>query len=182
MKESDLIQHLRSGNALALTCIVEQYAGYVSAILRRSAGGVLSDCDAEEGVADVFYILWTHARKVQPNCLKPYLAAIARNKGREYRRKATAAPEIVPLDDESIDVDEAAWAAFSAVEQQSAFRAMLDALTPEDRAIFIRYYECGQRIENIAGAMQMNPSTVKSRLKRGRELLKTELTKRGVCK
>ena len=59
---------------------------------------------------------------------------------------------------------------------------MLDALTPEDRAIFIRYYECGQRIEDIAGAMQMNPSTVKSRLKRGRELLKTELTKRGVCK
>lgn len=57
---------------------------------------------------------------------------------------------------------------------------MLDALTPEDRAIFIRYYECGQRIED--GAMQMNPSTVKSRLKRGRELLKTELTKRGVCK
>lgn len=36
LKESDLIQHLRSGNALALTCIVEQYAGYVSAILRRA--------------------------------------------------------------------------------------------------------------------------------------------------
>ena len=42
-----------------------------------------------------------------------------------------------------------------------------------DREIFLRYYYYDQKISEIADEMDMNAETVKSRLRRGREKLKS---------
>ena len=54
------------------------------------------------------------------------------------------------------------------------------ALTPEDREIFLRRYYYNQTTGQIAEALHMNPSTVRSRLLRGRQVLRTELQKGDV--
>ena len=58
--------------------------------------------------------------------------------------------------------------------------AALAALTPEDREIFLRRYYYNQTAGQIAEALHMNPSTVRSRLLRGRQALRTELQKGDV--
>ena len=58
--------------------------------------------------------------------------------------------------------------------------AALAALTSEDREIFLRRYYYNQTAGQIAEALHMNPSTVRSRLLRGRQALRTELQKGDV--
>ena len=43
------------------------------------------------------------------------------------------------------------------------------------REIFLRHYYYYQTVERIAGEMKLNPSTVKSHLRRGREKLRAIL-------
>ena len=46
-----------------------------------------------------------------------------------------------------------------------------------DREIFLRHYFYCQGVAEIALALDMNTNTVKTRLRRGREKLRRELTK-----
>ena len=45
-----------------------------------------------------------------------------------------------------------------------------------DKEIFLRFYYYCQSVSVIANQMQMNPSTIKTKLKRGRERLRTFLS------
>ena len=67
-----------------------------------------------------------------------------------------------------------------AKERSALLNAALAALTPEDREIFLRRYYYNQTAGQIAEALHMNPSTVRSRLLRGRQALRTELQKGDV--
>ena len=58
-------------------------------------------------------------------------------------------------------------------------RDLLDQLSPQDRAIFLRHYYYGQTAAEIGGALALSPSTVKVRLHRGRKKLKEILSERG---
>jgi len=50
------------------------------------------------------------------------------------------------------------------------------SMTQPDKEIFLRFYYYCQSISVIAEKMGMNQSTVKTRLKRGREKLRQHLT------
>ena len=56
---------------------------------------------------------------------------------------------------------------------------LLNTLSYQDRAIFLRHYYYGQTVGEIGNALAVNPSTVKVRLHRGRKRLKELLMKRG---
>jgi RNA polymerase sigma-70 factor (ECF subfamily) len=49
-------------------------------------------------------------------------------------------------------------------------------MTQPDQEIFLRHYYYCQSVAVIAEKMKMNPSTIKTRLKRGREKLRQYLT------
>ena len=50
-------------------------------------------------------------------------------------------------------------------------------MRPKDREIFLRYYYYLQTTDQIAETMGIPPSTVRSRLSRGRKTLKETLSK-----
>ena len=64
-------------------------------------------------------------------------------------------------------------------EQTRLVQAAVNAMTEPDREIFIRYYYYCQRATAIAREMNMSPSAVRQRLKRGRGRLREELMKGG---
>ena len=53
------------------------------------------------------------------------------------------------------------------------------SLEPADREVFLRFYYYCQRIGDISREMGLNESTVKSKLRRGREKLKVFLLREG---
>ena len=65
-----------------------------------------------------------------------------------------------------------------AVERQLV-RQAVDSLPGPDREVFIRHYYYAQTVAEIADRMEMNQSTVKTKLRRGRMKLKDILTREG---
>ena len=58
------------------------------------------------------------------------------------------------------------------------FRELIEPLREQDRSIFTLYYVYGLKVKEIAAYMEMKENTVATRLKRGRETLRGEMTLR----
>ena len=66
-------------------------------------------------------------------------------------------------------------------ERDETVRRAVEAMSPPDRELFIRFYYLEQTVGEISAVTGQNPSKVKSRLRRGREKLRGYLTERGIC-
>ena len=64
-------------------------------------------------------------------------------------------------------------------EQAELVRRALGELERPDRELFVRHYYYGQTVARAAEEMGLNPSTAKTRLRRGREHLKDYLREVG---
>jgi RNA polymerase sigma-70 factor (ECF subfamily) len=126
----------------------------------------------------VFLALWNNAGKAQPDRLKAYLGSIARNKAKNKLRELG---QDLPLDDDVLEMPDGDTpeSAFFKQEQSAAVNQAIMDLEEPDREIFLRHYYYCQAVKTVADEMRMNESTVKTRLKRGREKLKIVLIEGG---
>ncbi|MCH5200361.1 MAG: RNA polymerase sigma factor, partial [Oscillospiraceae bacterium] len=152
-----------------------RYTGYVSSIIRRILNGCRQDC--EELTCEVFLVAWNNRDKLQEGRLRGYLGAVARNKAFQRLRSMQ---ETLPLEESIIVIEE------ESVEDETQKRddallleKALSMLDRQQRELFVRHYYYGQTVKEAAEEMQVNPSTAKSWLARGREKLKEILEKEG---
>lgn len=96
MRECRLVQQLQQQNPEALQSLIHTYQAYVGTIIRNITRSVLTENDVEELTADVFLAIWQTADKLQAGKVRPYLAAIARNKAKSRLRGQKA---LLPLED-----------------------------------------------------------------------------------
>ncbi len=175
--EAAMLASLRDGDERALEWFMERYAAYAYAIIERMLLPQLPRTDAEEALADVFVSLWRSAKRVPEGAVKPYIAAIARNRALDALRARRVE---LPLEEAVLEIsapspDEA----LTESETRSRTRRAVDAMVEPDREIFLRHYYYYQNVAEIAQALDMNVNTVKTRLRRGRERLRRELTGEG---
>ena len=175
--EARCVQALKRGDEAALSSVINQYTQYVGAIVNSMAGELLRYEDQEEIITDTFFSLWNNASHIQPGKLKGYLASIARSKTKDALRRAN--PEL-SLEDDALIISAAdPERELTAAEEAALLSRALDELPEPDRSIFIRRYHLCQRTKKIAGQMNLNENTVRSKLKRGREKLAEILTEGG---
>ena len=65
-------------------------------------------------------------------------------------------------------------------ELQAQLYRAIDEMRPQDREIFLRYYYYMQTAQQISQQLDIPHSTVRSRLMRGRKVLKKRLEKEGL--
>lgn len=175
--ERSLLHRPHQGDEAALSAVIDRYAGYVSAILSRILGADTPQADIEELAADTFFALWRNAGAVEDGKLKAYLGAVARNKAkdalRRQKRELPLEEDLLPLspEDPARQLEEKELARFP----REAVLSMGEA----EREIFLRYYYAYEPIAEIAEALGIPLSTVKIRLRRGRQKLKEILQKGG---
>ena len=165
--DKTILRRLKRGDAAALEAAVRQYSGYVSAVIGNQLGPCAAAEDIEELASDVFVALWRAPQPLRTEHLRGWLGKVARNQAISFLRRQHL--QLV-RDEGCILVD----------DRDAPLNAALAALTPEDREIFLRRYYYNQTTGQIAEALHMNPSTVRSRLLRGRQALRTELQKGDV--
>ena len=178
MNERTLLRLLRDGDTAALGEIIGQYTPYLCAVAANILGHALPQEDIEEVVSDSFVSLWTHRQDVAPGKLKPWLAAVCRNRAKDALRARRLAE---PLDDDLLEV------AAEGDMEQSVLRAELtelareavDSLGEPDGEIFRRHYFLYQKTGEIADALGMNAATVRTKLARGRARLRAYFSERG---
>jgi len=174
LTDSKALKLLQAGNPQALEWFVDQYSGYVGTIVSSVLQGSMSKADVEEVTADVFVTLWKNAERLIPLNIKGYLSRVSRSLA---LRKLRERKQDVSLDDDILILEEDSL--FEKLDRQlrdELVREAVLSMTQPDREIFLRFYYYCQSISVIAEKMEMNQSTVKSRLKRGREKLRQHLT------
>ena len=175
MIETQMLIKLKDRSEDALEWFIHHYTPYVSTIIYNIIGSSMAIADIEEVTSDVFFAFWQHADDIQPNHVQGYLAVTARNKAKNKCREIGCN---IPLEDQVIVLNELSPERQLQQKELSMVvrKAVLD-MADVDREIFLRFYFYYQNIEQISADLQMNPSTVKTKLRRGRERLKQSLSK-----
>ncbi len=177
MEDRQILSGLRSGDIGALSAAIENYTGYVSAVIANQLRRRGSREDLEELTANAFVALWESRESLRTERLRGWLGAVARNQARSFLRKnrlLTVSPEDVLL--VSADVAEKL---LEKEEARRLLRAAVEALEPPDREIFLRFYYYDQTVPEIARDMRLKREAVKSRLRRGRDKLRQRLEEGG---
>lgn len=157
---------------------MDTYSSYVSTVIYNIIGQNMTREDVEETASDVFFTLWNNTEKLIPEKLKPYLGSIARNKAKNKLREIG---ETVPLEEDYVFVEgQNSYEIIEERERADIIRGTLNELSSTDKEVFIRHYYCYQTISDIEDETGIPASTIKSKLKRGREKLKEIFNERGV--
>lgn len=177
IEAADLLRRLQRKNTKALEQAVAQYDAYVMAIIRNRSRGVLTAEDQEEIASNVFLSLWRGAKGITRGQLRPWFGAAARNRTTDAMRRKQV---FVPLEDDTPVLLGELWERVYEMQRCEAVQKALLALSDEDREIFYRFYDLAQTTAQIAEDLQLNASTVWSRLLRGRQTLRKQLCKGGM--
>ncbi len=174
--DGELVEAMGRGDEDALGEIIRRYTPYVWAVVWNIVGSRLDAADARAIVSDVFFTLWKNAAS-EPRSLKGYLSSIARSRAVDALRRLR---QDLPLEDDIIEIP-IEGPETEAVKQAeyAALRRAVDSLPEPDRSIFLRRYYLYQTMSEIAEATGINVNTVKTKLRRGKELLRRELTEGG---
>lgn len=180
MKDRDLTRLLQRDPDAGLQAAMQAYAPLVKAVLLRILPR--DPRDVEECMADTFVALWRHAAGLEraSTPLRPWLIVTARNKGID-RYHTLCRHAALSLDDE-LGQTLGELAEFDRATTNAAdwVGALVAAMDPPDREIFLRKYYLLQTSKEIAAALHMAEGTVNTRLSRGRERLRRQLAQKGV--
>ena len=174
MREERILQKLRQGDSEALEALMDRYIPYVSTIVWNILRFAMSREDAEEVVSDVFLEAWRQSGDIQPGFAKAWLGAVARNKA---KNKLRSIGKDLPLEEDILEIPDEFTPATVAerAEEYRLVRQAMDQLGEPDHEIFLRHYYYTQTVSEISREMHLNPSTVKTKLSRGRARLKVLL-------
>lgn len=176
MEERTILKRLARGSQRAMEAVIGQYSAYVVTVIHNRSRGCLSPEDEEEIASDVFLSLWQHAGSIEPGHLRPWLGSVSSHKTVDRLRQQRMT---IPLEENTLVVEDSLWKTMSRREQAAIVRSALKTLSPQDQEIFYRYYDLCQTATQIAAAMHMQPSTVRTRLSRGRAALRDTLCQGG---
>ncbi len=163
-----LVRKAQSGDAEAFICLMEE----CKMTLRRVAYGYLgNDEDVADAIQDTILAAYESLGALQKReHFKTWLVRILINNcTKTWRRKKRSisweggcyADYVQEADQEKADVE---------------FKQLLMSLPEDSRIIFQLYYGEQFTTKEIASVLDMKESTVKSRLHRGREQLRAELS------
>lgn len=175
MTEKQLIAELSRDDTDALARVMDRYGNYVATVIHNQLGAFACREDTEELTGNVFVSLWQNRKKLRTAHLRGWLAAAARNEARGFLRGHKLLT--VSQEDVLLVSDDMAARLTEKRERSRLIQRALCELSRTDREIFLRYYYYNQRVSEIAEEMDMNPETVKSKLRRGREKLKDMMEK-----
>ena len=173
MDERKLVQKLNRHSRGALDQAVSRYTPYVGAVLLRALAGRACREDVEELCTDVFVALWAHADTLDPEQgLRPWLAAVARNKATDWLRRSRPG---VPIPEDAPDPSPGPEELAQRRDQSARLWAAVDALDEPDRTLFLRYYYEEDKLKTIAAELGLSETAAKQRLFRGRKALRAAL-------
>lgn len=179
MDDTYLIKGLKKRRQEFLELIMDKYSNYVFTIVNNIVRDYLSIEDIEETCGDVFLKLWENVDKIDTSykTIKPYLATIARNTAKNRLRGNK--DYNLQLEEEILIVESKVEDNLLKDELGEVLNECISTLEEPDKEIIIRYYLFYYKIREISETLNLNESTVKTKLMRSRKKLKDIMIERG---
>jgi RNA polymerase sigma factor (sigma-70 family) len=171
--ENNVVQQLRRKNEKAITFIIHMYGGLISSIIKRHLN--YQQQDYEECLDDVLLSIWNHIEgfDASKNSFKQWIAAIAKYKAIDYRRRQIMYKNKQLLVSE---VNEDSYFASGSAEDTTSVEELFEQLSAIERSIFEQYYLVGTPTGEIAEQWDTKESWVYNKLSRGRKKLRHYLS------
>lgn len=182
MNERELIARLQKRDETAFEELLRQYKKKVYTLCFRMCG---NSEDAEEAAQDTFLALWRGIDRFrQESSLSTWIYRLASNACIDLLRRRKKQGSSLSLDDEELFLDAVDPAPHpqEAVEHREAQKLLqegLSALPEEYRKVLILREIEGLSYTEIAESASLELGTVKSRISRGRVLLRNFLSGSG---
>lgn len=182
MDERELIARLQKLDEAAFEELIRQYEKKVYTLCFRMCG---NSEDAEEAAQDAFLALWRGIDRFrQESSLSTWIYRLATNACIDTLRRRKKQSGSVSLDDEELFVDavDTSPQPQETVEYREAQKLLqegLSALPEEYRKVLILREIEGLSYTEIAESASIELGTVKSRISRGRSLLRNFLSGNG---
>ena len=166
-----LVERAATGDPAAFSQLLIQHRGLVYAVCLSQVRNVV---EADDLTQEVFVRAYQDLPRLrQPEKFIPWLRQVARNVCRMRLRRPRAAT--VSWDNVSEQDDPVALARLRRMELGEIVSRMLAQVTPKSREVLTLRYLADCSEAEIAEALSLSPTTVKSRLHAGREQAKREL-------
>lgn len=170
--ERETIEKARAGDMGAFEAIYREHAGMVFGVALRIVGRVE---DAEEVVQDVFVSVHRSLGHFQgKSSFKTWVYRIAVNmslnilrRGRLARQSELRMPEGAEFEDGRNTFEDR----LAVEEREVRVSELLELLSPDQRACMALRVSAGLSYEEIAQTLNVNINTVRTRLRRAREVL-----------
>ena len=182
MNERELIARLQKRDEAAFEELIRQYEKKVYTLCFRMCG---NSEDAEEAAQDAFLALWRGIDRFrQESSLSTWIYRLATNACIDTLRRRKKQSGSVSLDDEELFVDAVDTSpqpqeTVEHRETQKLLQEGLSALPEEYRKVLILREIEGLSYTEIAESASIELGTVKSRISRGRSLLRNFLSGNG---
>ena len=175
-KEMKLLQAAKDGNTAAFEQIVKKYQSLICAITFSGTGRV----DISEELAqETFLSAWKNLRQLtDPSGFRPWLCTIARNMlNSYYRQKKPVSLDSAHLADIT---DQSPTPSDNLITQEEhvMLEQSLMQIPAEYREPLVMYYRQEKSIREVAVGLDLNESTVQTRLHRARQMLREEMAAR----
>lgn len=170
--ENNVVQQIQNRNEKAISYIINQYGGLLTAIIKRHLND--QQQDYEECLDDVLLSIWNNSHYYNPekNSFKQWLAAIAKYKAIDYLRKQ------ITIQNQQFSVSELDESMLKADQPlENGVDELLAQLSASERKVFEKYYLEGTPSREIAKEFNAKESWVYNKLSRGRKKLKNFLVK-----
>ncbi len=182
MNEKELIARLQARDEAAFEELIRQYEKKVYSLCARMCGNAK---DAEEAAQDAFLALWRGIDRFrQESSLSTWIYRLASNACIDLMRRKKKGAGSVSLDDEELFVDavDPAPQPHEEAERRETQRLLQEgllSLPAEYRSILLLREIEGLSYSEISAALDLELGTVKSRISRGRTLLRNFLSVNG---
>ncbi len=181
MEDAKILELYNARDEEAIEQTRLRYGRSLRAIAFRIAG---SEEDAQECESDTYLKTWNSIPPQQPAHFFGYIAKICRNTALNLLEKQSAAKrsaQLVEFTDEmqACIPDEAAERAFEPEELGELLSGFLRQQSRDNRLIFTRRYLLAESVAEVAQALGVSESKVKSSLMRTRDKLREYLKNEG---
>ena len=171
---SSLVNSAMAGDQQAFGELVLKYAGLVTGV----AYSVCGDFARSEDVGqEVFLEAWKNLATLrEPAKFSSWLCTIARRRAIDAVRRLKSRPatelQVEPAGPANLNPE----AMMAANQERDFVWSMLERLPETYRETMVLYYRGEQSVSEVATVLAENEATIRQRLKRGRELLRSEVT------
>lgn len=175
-EEIKLLQAAMDGNPAAFEQIVKKYQSLVCAITFSGTGRVDT---SEELAQETFLNAWKNLRQLKElTGFRAWLCTIARNILKNYYRRKKTIPldpaHLAGISDQTQDPSDN----LITQEEHVMLEQALMQIPAEYREPLVMYYRQEKSTKEVAAGLELNESTVRTRLHRARQMLREEIAAR----
>ncbi|NMM65180.1 sigma-70 family RNA polymerase sigma factor [Clostridium sp. P21] len=170
--DEEIYSLIESRNEKGMELLINEYSALIKAIVKKHLYN-LSQYH-EECINDVYLGIWNNIASFnkEKNLLKNWIAAIAKYKAIDYKRKYLKTLEYIDISEIDIESDFTIEKEVLKNELEYETEEILKNLNPMDKQFFIKLFVKEESIKEISEEFNIKPSLIYNRISRAKSKIR----------